>query len=440
MKEYSTNCSLPPANITDSPFYVSTPNVRGSLQIVWTCLFTLIVCVYQVLHLSIPDEDDLSAYTPRWRQSFSKFLKAIDWRSFKWAVVAVIAPEAILTSSAIEFYEAWTRLRKIREHVDEKHKNQWTLTHMFYANLGGFVVKREEDLGPLTIKALVDGIKDGTFAEMAPISKHAIDDWSKENLFTKSIAVLQIVYFFMEFFVRVYLDQAVSQLELGVVSIAFYSLFSYGFLFSAPKGVETRTSIEKARARMPERQTRSGLRGLVSRAMSYVSSSTSTNEAPSQGPRARLAHWATNHSFANTIRSQHQRSGLVLFILTSIPLGAGHLAGWNIEFPTDIDLWLWRYSSAVSTAAGPAAIAITVLAMMIRWAPNLLGGNFWSKSLDDGLDRFVGIFWTASMVTILLAYVGARLVLIVEMIRCLFYLPVGVFEATSWVMAVPHFG
>lgn len=54
LTSFDTNCTLPDHEYN----YVQGPNVRGSLQIVWSCLATLIACTYTVLHLNVPVQRD----------------------------------------------------------------------------------------------------------------------------------------------------------------------------------------------------------------------------------------------------------------------------------------------------------------------------------------------------------------------------------------------
>src|SRR5436305_7890877 len=49
---FHPNCSIPsqPVNL------VLAPGVRGTFDILWTCVFTLLVCTWTVQHLNIPEQ------------------------------------------------------------------------------------------------------------------------------------------------------------------------------------------------------------------------------------------------------------------------------------------------------------------------------------------------------------------------------------------------
>lgn len=52
MKAYKPQCSIP--DHIDG--YLSSPDIRGTLDIVWTCVATLLLFTWTVLHLNIPTE------------------------------------------------------------------------------------------------------------------------------------------------------------------------------------------------------------------------------------------------------------------------------------------------------------------------------------------------------------------------------------------------
>ena len=86
-------------------------------------------------------------------------------------------------------------------------------------------------------------------------------------------------------------------------------------------------------------------------------------------------------------------------------LGAIHLAGWNLEFPSTADKWLWR-SSAIVTTAVPGLMALHT-PFLLALADLTSGDTIWS--FLDFILIFVGS----------VLYIVGRGILIVEMIRTL---------------------
>ena len=121
-------------------------------------------------------------------------------------------------------------------------------------------------------------------------------------------------------------------------------------------------------------------------------------------------------------------------LVTSVLVGAIHLVGWNFEFPTPVDSWLWRVAALVSTGLVPFLfmLATLVLEMVVMAIEDV---NGWDP-LPPGSDvkSSAALKWGAFGL-----YGLARLVLVVEMFRCLFYPPPDAFTST-WTVNIPHIG
>lgn len=133
LNDFKPNCTTPPETVN----FVSTPNVRGSLDIVWTCLSILLLCTYKVLHQnvplqSIPDSED-------WKQNFYRsYFRTL--HKIGWMLINLVAPEFILAkawSDRKAVHIAHTNLGKWAK-IDQV---QWTRTHTHLANMGGFSIK-----------------------------------------------------------------------------------------------------------------------------------------------------------------------------------------------------------------------------------------------------------------------------------------------------------
>ena len=84
-----------------SPPWVSNSGVRGTSDILWSCIVTLTACVYTAIHLNVPPPQE-----GRWQ-----FL----WRKAKWVALALFAPEIVL-------YCALAQLLKAREFKKEMNE------------------------------------------------------------------------------------------------------------------------------------------------------------------------------------------------------------------------------------------------------------------------------------------------------------------------------
>ena len=104
--------------------WVDQPTERGTTDIIWTCLSTLIICLWTTLHLNLPAPDD-GPWT-------------IFWRKARWLLLGILAPE-------LPMLFAFAQWASAKRSVVDMHNlgfiaTEWTLVHAFYADSGGYVV------------------------------------------------------------------------------------------------------------------------------------------------------------------------------------------------------------------------------------------------------------------------------------------------------------
>lgn len=218
-------------------------------------------------------------------------------------------------------------------------------------------------------------------------------DKSKSDLFTNAITTVQILYFVISVIVRAAQDLTISQLEIGVVAFVACSFFTYCLSFNKPKGVAT-PIILRTYEHGPLPSKFDELMSEVSRFGEQKNRRPMPNDVPSN---AIDGHYA-----------------IISIAALSVVLAAIHLAAWNFEFPTAVDLWLWRAAALVSAVALPMLIL--------------------ASCVDEGNRQ---VLLDATLLSILAVYCIARLVLVVEMFRCLCYAPPDTFTST-WTINVPH--
>ncbi len=126
--------------------------------------------------------------------------------------------------------------------------------------------------------------------------------------------------------------------------------------------------------------------------------------------------------------SYSPRSEVYGFILASIVFGAIHFAAIDSTFPSRGEEIAWYVASTICTAA-TLFIALVVLFLAVLFA--LL-----DECLGVSDDMFHAIATIYSFFTVFI-YIIARVFLIVELFRCLFFLPPSAFVST-WVSSVPH--
>ena len=154
---FQPNCSTPPTIQN----YVASPQVRGTMDIVWSCFSVLVLCIWSVQHLAVPvpeEESKRQSYLRRFALSafrvyaklfklehknrqevlWHDFLDEVRWNINKlvWMEVSLIAPEYVL-GKALQENLAANDSRKATS------DDEWTTMHAFFANMRGLVMRFE---------------------------------------------------------------------------------------------------------------------------------------------------------------------------------------------------------------------------------------------------------------------------------------------------------
>jgi hypothetical protein len=74
-----------------APAFVDSSEFRGTLTILWSCIVTLIACIYTALHLNVPGD------TGKFHALATKG---------KWVLIGLLAPEVVLYLACSQFIEA----------------------------------------------------------------------------------------------------------------------------------------------------------------------------------------------------------------------------------------------------------------------------------------------------------------------------------------------
>ncbi|BCS04942.1 uncharacterized protein AKAW2_80743S [Aspergillus luchuensis] len=283
-----TNCTLPAQHAN----FVTAPNTRGTLQILWSSLFTILACTWTVLHLNVPGyqqkpkEDGITGWL---KGMVIKYLHPT-----KWFLLTVLAPEVPFAKYWDDQVQAHSLFYHYEDILEDKH---WTKTHVLFANMGGFAVKYKEkresystgekmsagDLynsppetrPPLENNTFLPG-SSGILNQSTPgpagkdpaekfdkvfyltatealkllcknqgtpipgldsVSVEEINDRSKTDIFMRLLAVGQILWVVVQIISRGVYGLAVTQLEVTVVAFAFCAVGMYIVNRGKPKGV-----------------------------------------------------------------------------------------------------------------------------------------------------------------------------------------------------------
>ena len=142
-----------------------------------------------------------------------------------------------------------------------------------------------------------------------------------------------------------------------------------------------------------------------------------------------IGNWATG----NLLRDI---SGFVMGMVVwfaSMAYGGLHAAAWNGHFPSRIEMWLWRASSVCIAGSGLTWILINLLARTFK------GFKAYWKEVESLRAHWTSLVGLGSLATLCgLAYLLARIFLVVEAFISLRKLPAAAFETLQWTQLVPH--
>ena len=217
------------------------PSTRGTWSILSSCIITISLCLWTAVHLNVPPPNQKHAHF---------------WWKLYWLGVGLLAPEIIAYMawyqklvvargfediqkaigqephvSWINRFWDWHYRQKVpkedREMESEtlvsEAKNKWTMTHAFYAYMGGFALDSRGTNNPilpngleqmrLTLKGLVVALKlRPELLQDFPVD--TILDKSKASPLAKAIVCVQALWFCVQCLERLIQSAPISLLEV----------------------------------------------------------------------------------------------------------------------------------------------------------------------------------------------------------------------------------
>jgi hypothetical protein len=124
--------------------------------------------------------------------------------------------------------------------------------------------------------------------------------------------------------------------------------------------------------------------------------------------------------------------GMVLWF-ASMAYGSVHIAAWHDHFPTDIEAWMWRISAMYITGSGLLWATINLLAHEVKFID-----DFWDDvvALRAHWSSYVILGSVCSVCGV--AYIFARIYLVVEAFISIRQLPLGAYNTPDWTQFIPH--
>jgi hypothetical protein len=460
-------------------------STRTVFDILWSCLFVIFTCTWTVQHLNVPEQRE--ERDPGVKGDIKWSLKNL-WTSTKWMCITILGPEVLITLNLGQLIEAWRTLDQLKKYSVED-KVPWTLTHSLFANMGGFVIREyapertnvcclrphleagsegkeemktrdqeeirtgeileecvglesasppvienrsEEDLEeqPKTQKSTfllahdILILREQRTIKLPCITREEIMDKGKTDSFARLLAIGQTLWLVIQMLVRASKHLEVSQLEIGTAAWVNCAITIYALNWHKPKGVGVPWTIWSYPGPIPNDVA------------TVLDAKKLRNDWVVLGILKvfpRKSREVRGSSIPNHHRYQGRSQGvsakeleLFGFIFSSTAFGAIHFAAVKSTFPTHIEKVLWSVASAICTGV-LLLILLGGFSAMLRIC---LFGVSKRSGRTDSVDKVFIYFF-------IVLYIAARLFLIVELFRCLFFLPPSAFVAT-WVSSIPH--
>ncbi|MCJ1360312.1 MAG: hypothetical protein MMC33_010317 [Icmadophila ericetorum] len=398
--------------------WVSQGNGRGTLDIIFSCGSALFICLWLMLHLNVPALED------GWWQ--------VCWRKARWLALGLLTPEVLLLLAVGQWTSAKRSFRDMRALGHE----QWSMTHAFYADSGGFVVKLLDNVSfPVTAKQLCYLIEEGYLKEPPQISKEEIDDKSKADVFAKTIAALQLGWLVLQLTARAIQHLPITPLELSTVAVVACTASTYFFWLRKPPDVELPTMLEidittadtllRAGDAVRTPWVHTPLDFVDGEAhiilITFVSKER-TLPSSERRPMTRI-HNDRNPRFD----SFYQRALLAFVVATFSTI---HFAEWNFSFPSRAEQIIWRTCCIVAEVSlGLQGVHET---MQYLFDPEYQQRPYLQRRKT---------VWPENLLFLILSglYFLARVVLLGSVILSMRSLPNAAFATVNWTAFVPHF-
>ena len=382
----------------------STDCGRGTSDILWSCLATILLCVWTVIHLPVPccsrfEEGELVPGRPS-RSKRNWIIRS----GIVPAMISIITPEFLTTTAIGEFVEAWKGRKKI-------NRKSWTLTHAFFLRMGGFCLETPSGVrlqlnSDDTTSAKSDSAE--WLSKLEKIDEDDINDHAKSNSLTKFIACGQALWLVTQVFTRIYQHQGVTLLEVSTSAYVACALTAYAFWWKKPQSSTLPITFACAAEELPRRDAD----------IQFYYEEKYWGEY----------FWAGQHWFQHTMGFDSTKNDSfisIIFVLCPAIFGAVHVASWNITLLSSAEQWLWRASTLYCCAVGIALVLLSPLLEMCEKQ------SWIGRSTLDNILISICIAATA-------LYIIARLYMIVEVFLSLRALPSSAYDSVQWSNFLPH--
>ncbi|KAK0432188.1 hypothetical protein EV421DRAFT_2040825 [Armillaria borealis] len=478
---------------------VCTGDQRTLLSIIWSCLATIFACTWLAVHPNVPGRN---ITTKGGISCGIERAKIMAITILVPEIIVAWAAEQFIVAWKLCHGKYNSIASATQPSTEQKEESKLTLAHCFLLCGGGFYYTRKYEIPHQALEAndatstpppsspqssvheiLSDHttspnsrfLPDGTsgwetcdvlgtvvtlealesepllVTNLAAISLETIEDKSKGDALSKTVSILQISWFIMQCIARAIQHLPITLLEMTALAFAGLSIITYCLWWYKPLNVKYHISLDTLDSRlMPE--------------IRYPEESASpVNPSWAEWLHHRfvqfdkwMAHNTLGHSpdryyddigdgacrfYSGTRREMQAR--LMAMGGVGYLFGGFHCVAWSFYFPSHAEMVLWRFSSMAILISLIVGGHIRVGDIILNWIdPEWMSNTvslFLRISRDDKIWVIILAIISYFMVSVgIVAYIVARIILIILAFLQLRSLPPLAFCTVQWTTYIPH--
>lgn len=300
------------------PAFVPNPHGRGTINVLFSCIITLGLCIWTAVHPDVIANKTSRGYLI----------------SGGYGMVAALACPEMVVSNALH---QWRSAKRLHAEwckwtgIPMGSKNDIGMEGAFFVIMRGCSVGGicDGSTGTLTATGFLELTKSGALPTDA-LKREIIIDKSKANSIAKLLVCLQTLWMAIQCATRLALSLPVTLLEYHVVIQVGYTIAIYAFWWQKPKDVNEPIEIIQSFEISDEDFD------------SYV-----TLESQSK-------QYIVDHIWRSSFDGHTK---VLISAILAIPISGLHLLAWNSHFPSTLEKWIWRISS-IGIGVAPMGIYI----------------------------------------------------------------------------------
>ncbi|KAI0020770.1 hypothetical protein F4780DRAFT_346669 [Xylariomycetidae sp. FL0641] len=396
--------------------WVSSPNTRGTIDIIWPCITAIILLLYTMLHLNVPVPSDKA--------------RTVALRKLRWLFTGIFLPELIMVFAFAQFVSA----RQSVCDMKALGHNNWTLVHGFYADSGGFRLNVEGSKPfPITAKQLAYLVNHG-YVDMPRITKREINDKSKADHVTKALAFLQTGWLLIKLIIRATQGLQITPFELATVALLVCSFIPLVLWWHKPLDVHASTPLYANKSIDTIAADQPGSAAIVDTPLDFIENNLycSSNY---QGTLLHAVLVRKTRTFPldripNDREFNPRTFEQSMYYVLPVSIFSGiHLAGYNLSLPTAAEQTLWRINGIVM-----------VVSLFGTGVFEVVG--FWWTGYKVGRMELLGLKKKSLVCLIVLSlspiFLLSRLIFFTEAVVSFRSLPADCYQEISWTQYLPH--